>query len=72
MTTDTAAELEQFFFYLKIYAKDTHNFIRHAMETGTAGEINPEGILPDLKKWESNFKKAIELIETNTTANNSK
>lgn len=57
MMNDTAAELEQFFFYLKIYAKDTHNFIRHAMETGTAREINPEGILPDLKNGKAISKK---------------
>lgn len=65
MAQDTAAELEQFFFYLKTYAKETHNFIRHAMETGTAGEINSEGILQDLKRWEGNFKDVIHQTESN-------
>ncbi len=64
MTTDTAAELEQFFFYLKIYAKDTHNLIRRAMEAGTAGEISTANLLPDLKKWEGNFREAIRQAET--------
>lgn len=64
MTTDTAAELEQFFFYLKIYAKETHSFIRRSMEAGTAGEISTASLLPDLKKWEGNFREAIRQTET--------
>ena len=72
MTNDIAAELEQFFWYLKGYASGEREALSKTLKAGQADALKASDFLPDLKKWESNFKKAIELIETDPATNNSK
>ena len=63
MTDSTAGDLEQFFFYLRTYAKEEHETLTRAIESEKIGELKTSYFLDDLKKWERNFKEIIEAIQ---------
>ena len=64
MKPETAAELEEIYFYMRIRMKGCHGCLKKAMESGTTAGLPIEQLfLPGLKKSLADITRAIELLE---------